>query len=169
MKRLIFTGLILFGTQIFADETCSRVAYINYQPVLVDTSSNNKGEGLRYYLEKDDKAKELLDQYQAANKPTLIGAGVSTLGTTMLLAGALTKSNNSEQSQFLSKNFLIYGGASLIIMSYMTYKTLEYTNEKILNQSIEHYNKRNSPQIFFSPVADGEDGMGIGFGYSQEF
>ena len=39
------------------DEPCSRSARINYQDVLVDTSSTRKGEGIKFYLEKDPIAR----------------------------------------------------------------------------------------------------------------
>ena len=60
MIRLTLLILSLISSA-WGAETCSRVASINYQEVLIDVSSNNRGEGLRYYLAKDQIAKELLD------------------------------------------------------------------------------------------------------------
>lgn len=63
--RIILSFLLFFMiSNAVAEKTCSRVATINYQQVLVDAGSNKKGEGLRFYLEKDPISKKLLDKYQ---------------------------------------------------------------------------------------------------------
>lgn len=165
LKRslLILSALISFS--LYGAETCSRVATINYQEVLVDVSSSNRGEGLRYYLSKDPVAKELLDEYQANNRPTWKSAAMSTVGTAMILAGFLS-GNSGNSSSLVNRNFLLFGGVSLIGVSYLISKTNQYSNEYLLTKSIEEYNKRNSPRIFFSPTSDGR---GVGFGLGQEF
>lgn len=150
-----------------AAETCSRVATINYQEVLVDVSASNRGEGLRYYLEKDPVAKELLDQYQENNRPTWKSAAMSTFGTAMILGGFL-RSNEGKNETLTSRNFLIFGGATLIAVSYLISKTNQYNNEHLLQRSVEEYNKRNTPRIFFSPTGS-DSGMGFGVGVGQEF
>ena len=155
----------LFCTQIWAAETCSRVAIINYQEVLVDVSTSNRGEGLRYYLEKDQIAKELLDEYRDNNRPTWKSAAMSTLGTAMIL-GSLLRTNEGENETLTSRNFLLFGGATLIGVSYLISKTNQVNNEYLLEKSVEEYNKRNTPKIFFSPTGDGK---GLGFGVGQEF
>lgn len=63
---------------------------------MVDVSSNNRGEGLRYYLERDPVSKQLLDEYQENNRPTWKSAALSTLGTGMILGGFL-RSNEGER------------------------------------------------------------------------
>jgi len=68
---LILILVFTFNTSLFAVETCSRIAIINYQEVLVDSNASDKGEGLRYHLEKDPVAKEYLNTYQK----TLVFAG----------------------------------------------------------------------------------------------
>ncbi|MBA2403409.1 MAG: hypothetical protein H0V66_01450, partial [Bdellovibrionales bacterium] len=127
---------VLLSAQIWAAETCSRVATINYQEVLVDVSSSNRGEGLRYYLEKDQIAKELLDEYQENNRPTWKGAAMSTLGSAMILGGLL-RTNSGENETLTSRNFLFFGGATLIGVSYLISKTNQYNNEYLLSKSIE--------------------------------
>ena len=66
--RNFLLGVIFFsflGLSVsHAVETCSRIAIVNYQEVLVDSNASEKGEGLRYHLEKDPVAKEYLDTYQ---------------------------------------------------------------------------------------------------------
>lgn len=148
-------------------ETCSRVATINYQEVLVDVSSNNRGEGLRYYLEKDDVAKGLLNEYQENNRPTWKSAAMSTLGTAMIIASFLRTSAGKNEG-LTNRNFLLFGGASLIAVSYLISKTNQYNNEYLLSTAIEEYNKRNTPKIFFAPT-DPKNGVGAGLGVSQEF
>lgn len=166
---LKLTVLIVFflSTPAHAVETCSRVATINYQEVLVDVSSKNRGEGLRYYLEKDDVAKELLNEYQDNNRPTWKSAALSTLGTAMILGGLLRTSGGDNET-VTSRNFLLFGGATMIAVSYLVSKTNQYNNEYLLLQSIEEYNKRNTPKIFFSPT-DPRNGAGLGIGIGQEF
>jgi hypothetical protein len=165
LKRTLLFLSVLIALPIWGAETCSRVATINYQDVLVDVSSSNRGEGLRYYLEKDQVAKELLDEYQDNNRPTWKGAAMSTLGTAMLLGGFL-RTTAGEDETFTSKNFLIVGGATLIGVSYLISKTKQYSNEYLLLKSIDEYNKRNTPSIFFAPTGDGK---GLGIGVGQEY
>ncbi len=160
---LIFSTL--FSLQIWAVETCSRVAIINYQEVLVDVSSTNRGEGLRYYLEKDQIAKELLNEYSYNNRPTWKSAAMSTLGSAMILGGLL-RTNSGENETLTSRNFLFFGGITLIGVSYLISKTNQVKNEYLLEKSVEEYNKRSTPKIIFAPTGDGK---GLGFGVGQEF
>lgn len=161
MKGLL---LILFFScsQLFwtfearaVDDTCSRVATINYQKVLIDTSSTKKGEGLRYYLNKDPVAKEYLDEYQRIGRPRWYHAAIGTVGTGLIITG-LARSGSFGDSGFGSKRSLIIGGALLITINFLIIKTIEYNNERLLMRSIEEYNKRNLPRIFFTPFKEEE-------------
>ena len=168
LKLTVLIFSILFQvTAVFGQETCSRVATINYQEVLVDVSSKNRGEGLRYYLEKDEVAKSLLNEYQENNRPTWKSAALSTLGTGMILGGLLQTSDN-EGAGISTQNLLLFGGATMIAGSYLISKTNQYNNEYLLLKSVEEYNKRNTPKIFFSPT-DPKNGFGLGVGVGQEF
>lgn len=163
---IILLSIILF-LPAWGAETCSRVATINYQEVLVDVSSNKRGEGLRYYLEKDPVSKELLDEYQENNRPTWKSAAMSTLGTGMILGGFL-RSNEGREEAITSRTSLLFGGAALIAISYLISKTNQYNNEYLLTKSVEEYNKRNTPRIYLSPT-DPQNGFGVGVGVGQEF
>jgi len=167
MLKLTILILSAFLSIAHAAETCSRVATINYQDVLVDVSANGKGEGLRYYLEKDTAAKQLLDEYQENNRSTWKSAAPSTLGVAMILFGFL-RPNSGENEAITSKNFLLIGGMTLIAVGYGVSKTTQASNEVFLKRSVEEYNKRNSPKIFFSPT-DPRNGVGLGMGVSGEF
>lgn len=167
MLKLTVLICFLMCASAFAAETCSRVATVNYQEILVDVSSKNRGEGLRYYLEKDQVAKSLLDEYQENNKPTWKSAAMSTLGTGMILGGIL-RTSGGDESSLTSRNFLLFGGATLIAISYLYSKTIQYNNEYLLYKSVEEYNKRNTPKIFFAPT-DPKNGLGLGVGVGQEF
>ncbi len=166
LKLSIIFLSIFFAHRVYAD-SCSRTATINYQEVLVDVSNNCRGEGLRYYLEKDPIAKELLDEYQKNNKPTWKRAALSTVGSAMILAGVL-RTNEGENETLTGRNSLIFGGAILVAVSYLISKTNQYNNEYLLLKSIDEYNKRNTPKIFFSPDEQGE-GVNVGVGVSKEF
>jgi len=163
MKLLL--SIILLGLSVHADETCSRVAVVNYQEILVDSGSSKKGEGLRFYLEKDPEAQKLLDEYQERNKPSTWSAATSTFGS-FLIFSSLLQTNKTEG--FANRDTLLYSGAILIAISYLTSKTLQYNNEVYLKQAVDQYNKRNSPKIFFSPYADGNT-TGLGVGVTKEF
>ncbi len=166
LKLTVLIVLALIGDG-FAAETCSRVATINYQEVLVDVSSNNRGEGLRYYLEKDQVAKSLLNEYQENNMPSWKTAALSTLGTGMIIGGIL-RTGTGEGESFTNRNVLLVGGLSMIVMSYLISRTNQYKNEYLLQKSVDEYNKRNTPKIYLTPL-DTQRGMGVGIGLGQEF
>lgn len=165
LKRTLLFLSISLTLPLWGAETCSRVATINYQEVLVDVSSSNPGEGLRYYLQKDQISKELLDEYQENNRPTWKNAAMSTLGTAMILGGLL-RTGEGENETLTSRNFLLFGGVSLIGVSYLISKTNQVNNEYLLVKSVEEYNKRNTPRIILAPT---DDGKGVGIGVGQEF
>lgn len=152
-------------TNAYPSETCSRVAIINYQEVLVDTSSDAKGEGLRFYLEKDPSAAKLLDEYQEINKPSMWSAASSTVGSLMILTGLLQNST----SELSNRNTFIYGGLIISLISYLASKTTQFNSEKVLQRAVEQYNKRNQPRIYFSPYQDSNQNFSIGVGIQQEF
>jgi hypothetical protein len=167
LKLTVLISFILMSTFSWAEETCSRIATINYQDVLVDVSSKSRGEGLRYYLEKDELSKSLLNDYQNNSRTTWRSAALSTAGTGMIMAGILQSSGDSNGA-VSNRNFLLFGGATMIAVSYLVSKTNQYNNEYLLSKSIEEYNKRNTPKIFFAPT-DPRNGLGAGVGVGQEF
>jgi hypothetical protein len=165
--------LILFAQSVLADEICSRTATINYQEVLIDTSSSKLGEGLRFYLEKDPEALKLLEEYQSNNKIRWLDAAMSTSGTGLILFGLLKPGQNSDSSSYLNRQSLVMSGVSLILISYLVSKTINYNNEKYLQKSIEEYNKRNTPRIYFSPLSEyspnNQNSIGLTAGLFKDF
>ncbi|MGZ3788343.1 MAG: hypothetical protein ACXVLQ_07450 [Bacteriovorax sp.] len=149
---LFFSLLVPFTVN--AVETCSRIAIINFQEVLVDSNASEKGEGLRYYLEKDPVAKEYLDSYQKNSGIRWPNAFLGTAGTGLLLFGFFT--SNSQDRQI----YLISGGATILVNFFIA-RTLEVTNEANLNRAIEEYNKRNLPKIYFNPETNRETNAGF--------
>ena len=148
MKKLkILIILIFFGLSVStqAAETCSRVAVINYQEVLVDTNSTQKGEGLRFHLEKDATALSYLDKYQEGSQIKWHNAILGTTGTTLILTALVSNASDKNRQS------LIIGGASLILINFLVARTLEITNETNLLKAVEEYNKRNLPRIYFGP------------------
>lgn len=145
MLKVLCSLFVFFNiTVIFAAETCSRIATINYQEILVDTNSTDKGEGLRYHLEKDPIAKEYLDIYQKNSSLTLSTAILGSTGTGILLYGFMSR-NSSDQPIYLIT------GASVLLVNFLIARTVETNNEKNLTRAVEEYNKRNLPKIYFSP------------------
>ena len=141
---------------------------MNYQEVLVDASSSNRGEGLRYYLQRDPVSKKLLDEYQENNRPRWQGAALSTFGTGMILAGFL-RSNEGSNELLTSRTTLLVGGVSMIAVSYLISRTNQYNNEWLLQRAIEEHNKRNTPRIYFSADPERSRGAGFGLGLQKEF
>lgn len=167
---MYFLKLLIIVTamhqHVLATETCSRIAIINYQEVLVDTSSTQKGEGLRFHLEKDKKAKSYLDKYQESTQIRWQNSLMGSLGTVLILSSFF--SNGSDTN----KKSLIIGGATLVAINFLVAKTLDSANEQNLINSIEEYNKRNLPKIYFSPTGEegqNPNGIEVGIGKSWNF
>ncbi len=62
MKKLIillFLSITFVQRNALANEACSRIAIINQQEFLVDPNLNRKGEGLRFYLARDENSKTI--------------------------------------------------------------------------------------------------------------
>lgn len=144
MRIFLFLMLILCSFKVSAIETCSRIAIINYQEVLVDANTSEKGEGLRYHLEKDPVALEYLNTYQKNSAIKWPSAVLGTAGTGLLLYGFF----NSDSED---RRLYIISGTATILVNFLIARTLEVTNESNLNKAIEEYNKRNLPKIFFNP------------------
>lgn len=147
MRNFIFgfiLALFLSIKVVSAVETCSRIAIVNYQEVLVDSNASEKGEGLRYHLEKDPVARDYLNTYQEQSAIRWPGALLGTAGSGLLLFGIFT--SNSQDRQI----YLISGGAAILV-NFLVARTLEVANETNLNRAIEEYNKRNLPKIYFNP------------------
>ncbi|MBL7665554.1 MAG: hypothetical protein JNM93_10510 [Bacteriovoracaceae bacterium] len=164
----LFLIITLLPVRVFAEaQTCSRVVQVNYQEILVDASSSKKGEGLRYYLEKDDVACKYLNEYQNNIRPTWQGAIISSIGSFMILYALLSSGNSMDKDK---RNFFVMGGASVIFGNYLYAKTRQFQNEDLLNRAIDEYNQRNIPKIYFSPARDVDNSpTGLGIGITQEF
>jgi hypothetical protein len=80
----------------------------------------------------------------------------------MILAGLL-RTDEGDNEPLTNRKFLLMGGVAFIGVTYLVAKTNQYNNEYLLTKSVEEYNKRNTPRIFFSPTGDG-NGVGIGVG-----
>lgn len=166
MNKLIFLLFLISSTALQASQVCSRVAIINYQEILVDTSSTQKGEGLRYYLEKDPQAKGYLDEYQDGTKIKWQNAAIGTLGSGLIIGGLFADDGTD------AKKTMLVGGAALIIVNFFIARTLEFNNEQNLNKAIEEYNKRNLPKIFFYPdglPSDSGQSPGLGMAIIKDW
>lgn len=136
---------LMIPSQSHSTDACSRTAIIGHQEILVDTSSSQKGEGLRFFLEQDPAAKSYLDEYQDNSHIRWQNAALGTAGTGLIIAGILSNvSSETRQNLYVS-------GVSLILVNFLVARTLEMTNERNLVRAIDEYNKRNLPRIHFSP------------------
>lgn len=168
---------LVISSNAIAVNVCGRSAIINYQEVLIDTSTTKRGDGLRYYLEKDLLAKKYLDEYQQKNLPKWYNAAVGTVGTSMVLL-SLGRLGPFQDANSTTQKIWAISGLSILVLNFLLVKTLEYSNERLLLRSIEEYNKRNLPQIYFSPYqsnpddkmgGSGESSYGISTGIIKEF
>lgn len=167
--------LILGPLQMaLAIDNCGRVATVNYQKIFIDTSSTKKGEGLRYYIDKDPVAKSYLDEYQEKGKPRWYHAAIGTLGTGLIIAG-ISQSGSFNDEGLTSKKNLFITGAFMLTLNVLIFRTLEHNNERLLMNAIEEYNKRNLPKIYFSPLPLDNtkewknEGPGLTLGLVKEF
>ncbi len=145
LKKLFLFTFILLSSGLYASDTCSRVAIINNQEILIDSNSNEKGEGLRFHLEKDPIAKEYLEKYQDGTKLRIENTIMGSLGTGMLISSIMVDSESK------SRQTLLIGGATMMILNFLIARTTSSTNEGNLRRAIEEYNKRNLPKIYFDP------------------
>lgn len=161
--------MCIFLTQApLAQETCSRTVLINHQEVLIDNNSTQKGEGLRYHIEKDPIAKSYLDTYQEGTRTRLETTILGTIGSSLIFAGILSNSSSGDNTR------LIFGGISVLMINFLITRTLDYQNEDNLMKSINEYNKRNLPKIQFTPEARNENtneiaGIRIGLAKTWSF
>jgi len=130
-----------------AEEVCGRVATVNEQEILIDLNTNQKGEGLRNYLEKDPVASMYLEKYQKKNEFHWTDATLGTAGAAMVAVGLL---GNFDTKQ---KTAITVSGAALIVANFILGYSLKNANEKNLERAIEEYNKRNEPKIFMGPLS----------------
>ena len=144
MRIFLSILLIFLSLPVFSVETCSRIAIINYQEVLIDANTSEKGQGLRYHLEKDPIALQYLNTYQKNSGIKWPSAVLGTAGTGLLLLGFFNSNPEDRRTYIIT-------GAATILVNFLVARTLEITNEVNLNKAIEEYNKRNLPKIFFNP------------------
>ncbi len=172
MKQLPIILLILMAIccaqALHAQETCSRMALINHQEVLIDNNSTQKGEGLRYHIEKDPMAKSYLDAYQDGTRTRIETTILGTVGSSLILVGILTNGTSDNNAR------LIIGGLSVLMINFLITRTLDYQNEDNLMKAIEEYNKRNLPKIQFMPEASDDrsqriDGIRVGLAKTWSF
>jgi hypothetical protein len=138
--------VIMEADVALAAESCSRVATVGHQEVLVDINSTQKGAGLRYYLEKDPVAKMYLDRYQEGNSIRWQNTAFGTLGSVLILAGLVTNRHSG------NRDAMMVGGGAAMIINFLVSKTFKNANERNLVRAIEHYNQRNIPRINFLPT-----------------
>ena len=141
--------IISLCAKSYGQQACGRTAVINNQPVLVDISSASKGEGLRPYLDKDAIAKSYLDQYQTNNLSPNQSAIIGSVAIGLVLGGATMPQRGNEGP--LKAGTLIAAGLSLLAVNFLVVQGLEFKNENLLRKSIDEYNKRNRPKIYFLP------------------
>jgi len=171
MRKIVFiiSILTLSSGALSQGTTCDRSAYVNFEKVLIDSSSSIKGDGIKYLLEKDPKAYDYLKLYQESGRPSSRTAIVSSLGLGLSLGGYLF--GKSSGTPFLNKNVLLGVGLSIVIGNFLYNRSKQAKNEKNLLNAIYEYNLRNTPKIYFAPYKSNKknDSIGIGVGVNKSF
>ncbi len=148
MNKFLITLFLFFSLTLLAEDlSCNRIAYVNYQKILVDSSSTIKGDGLKYLLDKDPIAKSYLETYQQNTLPSWKTAFINTFGVALAAVGIFTNGD----SGITHRNVLVGAGLSVIGINYFISRNKYKKNEENLMMSIREYNKRNTPKIYFSP------------------
>lgn len=167
---ILISFLFISLNNSYSSEKCGRSAIINYQEVMLDTTK--KGEGLRFFLEKDEKSLGLLNRYQTNIAPKWHNAAIGSFGTALILfgmgkSGKIIGENSAgfNAKKVKEKRILIISGLAVLIINYLIIKTLEHANEKLLLRSIDEYNKRNIPKIFLTPEEQGGINLQSKIGY----
>lgn len=171
IRYILFSFLMIssINSALFASESCSRTAIINYQEVLIDSASSLKGEGLRPYLEKDQTALSYLETYQKNARPSFKSSFLGTTGVTLSLLSFTT--NRDHKAPWNSK-VLLTTGITLIFINYLFNNTMQKANEENLTKAIEEYNLKNRPKIEFTPETTNDSvtsGFSWGIGFTRDF
>ncbi|MDH4467643.1 MAG: hypothetical protein QE271_06250 [Bacteriovoracaceae bacterium] len=142
----LFLGAILFTYSLYssAQDSCSRIATVNYQDIFIDSSSSKKGEGLRNYLSQNAESLSLLNTYQENTVPNYWISGASTAGLLMVILGM---ASSRDSGTYYSKQTLMSTGLVVIAVSLITSQALKAKNEDRLMKSIDIYNSNNDPKI----------------------
>ena len=149
--KFCLTTVIIFSTISLAEETCGRTAIVNNQPILVDISSSSKGEGLRPYLSKDPAAESYLNKYQEKILSPNYSAIIGSAGLGLAIGGSLLPSDGHVGS--LDGKDLITLGLSVLAINFLVVQGIEFKHEQLLQKSVDEYNKRNQPKIYFIPYS----------------
>ena len=147
MNKILLILTLFFLQVAKASEPCSRVAKVNDQEILIDLNSNQKGEGLSSYLEKDPVASIYLTKYRKGNEFKWYDAAVGTVGAALVAVGILANLESKQRAA------TIVSGVTLIAANFLISYTLKHGNEKNLDRAIEEYNKRNMPKINIGPLS----------------
>lgn len=138
--------LVFFSQKALAQQVdiCSRVAVINHQEVLVDVNNDQKGEGLRHYLEKDAVARHYLDLYQEGTRIKWQNTLLGPLSAGLVVSGLTVSSDKTKKS-------LIVSGGVLMLVNFLMSATMRENNEENLRRAVREYNQRHTPRIEFYP------------------
>jgi hypothetical protein len=130
----------------------------------VDSNRKLDGEGLRKVLKQNPESEMLLNQYQKNLKISKITAFTGTLGLATFIGGSIytTQTQNAVAKKDIRK-ISLYGGLSVLGISYLVGKWNFYNNEKTLKKAVEKYNEsvdnEYKIQVNFTPTSTYDGGQ----------
>lgn len=130
-------------------QDCQRKAVIGNKKYVIDILSTKKGEGLRYTMQRDPFALELLEKYQHDSKKIKYAAYTGT--PALILTGW-----RMAQADEVGKDLLFWTGITGILGSYLWGQMLSNSNEDTLENAVSTYN-RNASARGKATIQLGED------------
>ncbi len=133
----------LFKPEIY----CSRSFIHKEQVYPLDSSRKQDGEGLRFLFKKNSESENLLDSYQKGRRSMGWYPYVGSLGIATVIGGSIY-AGTIEGTAIEQRNIRIaflFGGLAIAAGSYWLSKKNMASNEKTLENAIDHYND-NAPE-----------------------
>jgi hypothetical protein len=141
IKLVLFITFI--GSVSFAKENkdCQRTARLGEKIIYIDTPDGKRGEGLLEVYKEGSRPYKLIKEYQDRFKIDKYSKATGFIATTGLLASTFYKGSKE------TRDNIVFGSAIVAGLNFLIRKTLNFINEQKLQDSINIYNKENSPTI----------------------
>ena len=140
---LFITISVLFWktTQAGENKDCQRTAKLGEEIIYIDTPDGKKGEGLLQVYKEGTKPFKLIKKYQENFEIDNYAKTTGIIATSGLLVSSFYRGDKETRDNIVFASGIVAG------LNFLIRKTLTYINEQKLQDSINIYNKENSPKI----------------------